>query len=102
MAENKGGVADEAFNLHVLAPPELTTTETQKLTRREGEEVTLVCPVRESYSNDPNEERDVAWTKDGRSLGGTSLNVELGNGHSSGERNYQVGHVSYKQKYVVL
>uniref|UniRef100_A0A914ZCP1 Ig-like domain-containing protein n=1 Tax=Panagrolaimus superbus TaxID=310955 RepID=A0A914ZCP1_9BILA len=96
VAENKGGRAEENFNLQVLAPPELTTNETQKITRREGDEVTLLCPVRQIYSPDPNEERDIAWTKDGRSLGGTSLSVSPENGNSNGEKTFHISKDGYR------
>ena len=94
LAENKGGKAEEHFDLHVLAPPELTISEPQKITKREGDEISLICPVKEVISVDPNEERDITWTKDGRSLGGTSLSVSTDNGNGA-DRSFTVSSLLY-------
>uniref|UniRef100_A0A915CWE7 Ig-like domain-containing protein n=1 Tax=Ditylenchus dipsaci TaxID=166011 RepID=A0A915CWE7_9BILA len=76
---NKGGKTSEQFMVEVLEPPQMETTEPQKLTKREGDLLTLVCPVKNEDVEVDSELR-VTWTKDGRPLEPTdSLNYEITN-----------------------
>uniref|UniRef100_A0A915CWM9 Uncharacterized protein n=1 Tax=Ditylenchus dipsaci TaxID=166011 RepID=A0A915CWM9_9BILA len=63
--QNKGGKTSEQFMVEVLEPPQMETTEPQKLTKREGDLLTLVCPVKNEDVEVDSELR-VTWTKDGR------------------------------------
>ncbi|CAJ0933472.1 unnamed protein product, partial [Mesorhabditis belari] len=64
IATNKGGQTDQDFHLEVLNPPHLDSSDSQKLVKREGEVVTMVCPVRSVL--DGSEPTEVSWIKDGR------------------------------------
>uniref|UniRef100_A0A914V1R3 Ig-like domain-containing protein n=1 Tax=Plectus sambesii TaxID=2011161 RepID=A0A914V1R3_9BILA len=71
VAESNAGAAEQDFNLEVLTPPILETTERQKITKREGDSLTLNCPLRQV--GDQTDVPDVSWTKDGRPLDPLSL-----------------------------
>uniref|UniRef100_A0A7E4UTJ4 Hemicentin-1 n=1 Tax=Panagrellus redivivus TaxID=6233 RepID=A0A7E4UTJ4_PANRE len=95
IAENKGGRAEEHFFLQVLAPPLLTNKEVSKVTKREGDEVTLLCPVQPSAS-DSIEERDVTWVKDGRTIGGTAIQYGGENGKTKVEKTFTISKDGYR------
>uniref|UniRef100_F1KPK8 Hemicentin-2 n=1 Tax=Ascaris suum TaxID=6253 RepID=F1KPK8_ASCSU len=70
VAENKGGKAEQEFNLEVLVPPQMETTELQKFTRREDDSLTLWCPVKQS--TDSTTITEIFWYKDGRPIDSSS------------------------------
>ncbi|TKR80920.1 hypothetical protein L596_014894 [Steinernema carpocapsae] len=65
--ENRGGSTKQDFNLGVLIPPQMETNETQKLSRREGSLMMLVCPVQRNPSED-TAGIEISWLKDERPL----------------------------------
>ncbi|KAI1722964.1 immunoglobulin i-set domain-containing protein [Ditylenchus destructor] len=64
---NKGGRTSEQFSVEVLVPPQMEDTEQQKLTKREGDALTLICPIKGEVL-EANSELRVTWAKDGRPL----------------------------------
>ncbi|VDM44481.1 unnamed protein product [Toxocara canis] len=76
VAENKGGKSEQEFNLEVLVPPQMETTEVQKFTRREDDSLTLWCPVR--HVPDSTAATEIFWYKDGRPIDSSGTqNVKL-------------------------
>ncbi|KAK6759923.1 hypothetical protein RB195_021467 [Necator americanus] len=67
IASNKGGSVEQDFNLEVLTPPALESTETQSHTKREGDTLTITCPIR-SAVDATSGVSDVSWIKDGRPI----------------------------------
>ncbi|RCN41236.1 hypothetical protein ANCCAN_12803 [Ancylostoma caninum] len=67
VASNKGGSVEQDFNLEVLTPPALESTETQAHTKREGDALSITCPIR-SAVDATSAVSDVSWIKDGRPI----------------------------------
>ncbi|EPB79673.1 immunoglobulin I-set domain protein [Ancylostoma ceylanicum] len=67
IASNKGGSVEQDFNLEVLTPPALESTETQAHTKREGDALSITCPIR-SAVDATSAVSDVSWIKDGRPI----------------------------------
>ncbi|KHJ98437.1 hypothetical protein OESDEN_01578 [Oesophagostomum dentatum] len=67
IASNKGGTVEQDFNLEVLTPPALESTETQTHTKREGDALSITCPIR-SAVDATSAVSDVSWIKDGRPI----------------------------------
>uniref|UniRef100_A0A1I7X4Q6 Hemicentin-1 n=1 Tax=Heterorhabditis bacteriophora TaxID=37862 RepID=A0A1I7X4Q6_HETBA len=65
IASNKGGNVEQDFNLEVLTPPELETYEAQQHIKREGDQLSLTCPIR-STIDATSAVSDVSWIKNGR------------------------------------
>uniref|UniRef100_A0A915CWE3 Uncharacterized protein n=1 Tax=Ditylenchus dipsaci TaxID=166011 RepID=A0A915CWE3_9BILA len=70
--QNKGGKTSEQFMVEVLEPPQMETTEPQKLTKREGDLLTLVCPVK---NEDVEVDSELRITNEGRRLQLTSSSI---------------------------
>ncbi|CAJ0583049.1 unnamed protein product, partial [Mesorhabditis spiculigera] len=78
IASSKAGKAEEDFFLEVLTPPTMDTTAPQKIYKREGDILTLNCPVKKHM--DGTEPAEVSWIKDGRPMELLSMgNVEFSN-----------------------
>ncbi|VDK53323.1 unnamed protein product [Anisakis simplex] len=62
VAENRGGKSEQEFNLEVVVPPQMETTELQRFTKREQDTLTLWCPVK----NPPDSAAmtEIFWYKD--------------------------------------
>ena len=65
----------EEFQLEVLVPPQMEETaeiaagEAMPLSKREGDSMQLICPLKATTTLTNNvEELKVAWSKDGRPL----------------------------------
>ncbi|VDM60010.1 unnamed protein product [Angiostrongylus costaricensis] len=67
IASNKGGTVQQDFNLEVLIPPTLENVENQSIAKREGDALSLTCPVR-SAVDATSGVSDVSWLKDGRPI----------------------------------
>ncbi|KJH48745.1 immunoglobulin I-set domain protein [Dictyocaulus viviparus] len=64
-ASNKGGSVEQDFNLEVLTPPTLDYVENHSIIKREGDALSLICPVR-SRADSTSAVSDISWVKDGR------------------------------------
>uniref|UniRef100_A0A183BU16 Hemicentin-1 n=1 Tax=Globodera pallida TaxID=36090 RepID=A0A183BU16_GLOPA len=78
--ENKVGKLREEFRLEVLVPPEMEQSTEEFVSRREGELLELVCPLKSDTLAAADELR-VVWAKDGRPLE-SNPNIEMGGEHS--------------------
>ncbi|NP_001360633.1 Ig-like domain-containing protein [Caenorhabditis elegans] len=68
-ATNRGGKASHDFSLDVLSPPEFDIHGTQPTIKREGDTITLTCPIKLA-EDIADQVMDVSWTKDSRALDG--------------------------------
>ncbi|UMM39454.1 hypothetical protein L5515_016510 [Caenorhabditis briggsae] len=77
-AVNRGGRIAHDFNLDVLSPPSFDLYRTQPTIKREGDTITLTCPIK-TAEDVADQVMDVSWTKDSVALDG----VETDNVHIS-------------------
>ncbi|CAO4383374.1 unnamed protein product [Caenorhabditis nigoni] len=77
-AVNRGGRIAHDFNLDVLSPPSFDLYRTQPTIKREGDTITLTCPIK-TADDVADQVMDVSWTKDSVALDG----VETDNVHIS-------------------
>uniref|UniRef100_A0AC35UCA7 Down syndrome cell adhesion molecule-like protein Dscam2 n=1 Tax=Rhabditophanes sp. KR3021 TaxID=114890 RepID=A0AC35UCA7_9BILA len=90
VVENRGGRTSEDFNLEVLIPPQMERDYVEKVVKREGEVLSLVCPLK--INSDPNANMHVSWYKNKRPLDPMS---SLGNFKITSEgRRFQIASVS--------
>ncbi|EFO97259.1 hypothetical protein CRE_16675 [Caenorhabditis remanei] len=68
-AINRGGQMSHDFNLDVLSPPAFDITGTTPTIKREGDTITLTCPIRVA-DDVADQVMDVSWTKDSVALDG--------------------------------
>uniref|UniRef100_A0A0N5BTT6 Down syndrome cell adhesion molecule-like protein Dscam2 n=1 Tax=Strongyloides papillosus TaxID=174720 RepID=A0A0N5BTT6_STREA len=61
LVESSAGKTSEDFDLQVLIPPQMESYETQHINKREGEVLTLVCPVKVPIEQ--NVPIDIVWYK---------------------------------------
>uniref|UniRef100_A0A0N4ZRH8 protein-tyrosine-phosphatase n=1 Tax=Parastrongyloides trichosuri TaxID=131310 RepID=A0A0N4ZRH8_PARTI len=72
LVESPAGKTSEDFDLQVLIPPHMETYETQHINKREGEVLTLVCPVKVPIEQ--NVPVEIVWYKNNIPLDPLSSN----------------------------
>ncbi|CAI5454961.1 unnamed protein product [Caenorhabditis angaria] len=75
-ASNSGGVVAHDFNLDVLSPPTFDVNSTKPTIKREGDTITLTCPIK-MPDDVADQVMDVTWVKDSRPVDNNENNIEI-------------------------